>query len=318
MASLHSNTPARSPPPFVSRNTELPSRGIRIHYLYAEPPAETPVKGTFLLIHGFPQTSYHYRHALPLLALAGYRAIAPDYRGAGKSSHPPSSDFRKTTLAADLHALLTTEPRLAHPRDAGARTHVFGYDIGAMVAHAFASRFAAATSSGCAVASAAWGECPLPGTRAFDARRARPDHFHLLFHAVPDLPEALIAGREEAYLRYFFDRQAYARDAVALAEYVADYALPGALRCGMGLYRALEADGEENREWLAREGRCRVPALGVSGARSMHVEDARGGMLEEVYEVVELCELEETGHYVAEESPEAFVEVMVEWAGRHP
>ncbi|KAL1624316.1 hypothetical protein SLS56_007936 [Neofusicoccum ribis] len=263
------NTPARSQPPFVSRNTELPSRGIRIHYLYAEPPADTPVKGTFLLIHGFPQTSYHYRHALPLLALAGYCAIAPDYRGAGKSSHPPSSDFRKTTLAADLHALLTTEPRLAHPR-------------------------------------------------AFDARRARPDHFHLLFHAVPDLPEALIAGREEAYLRYFFDRQAYARDAVALAEYVADYALPAALRCGMGLHRALEADGEENREWLAREGRCRVPALGVSGARSMHVEDARGGMLEEMYEVVELCELEETGHYVAEESPEAFVEVMVEWAGRHP
>ena len=41
-----------------------------------------------VLAHGFPELAYSWRHQLPALAAAGYRAIAPDQRGYGRSSRP--------------------------------------------------------------------------------------------------------------------------------------------------------------------------------------------------------------------------------------
>ena len=43
-----------------------------------------------ILIHGFPELAYSWRHQLPALAGAGYRAIAPDMRGYGGSDKPRS------------------------------------------------------------------------------------------------------------------------------------------------------------------------------------------------------------------------------------
>lgn len=89
-------------------------------------------KAPILLLHGFPQTSHQFRHVLPLLAEQGHHCIAPDYRGAGRSSKH-YTDFRKTTMAADIVALLDklalTEP-----------VYVIGHDIGGIVAFALASR----------------------------------------------------------------------------------------------------------------------------------------------------------------------------------
>jgi pimeloyl-ACP methyl ester carboxylesterase len=65
---------------------ETPDGPIRINYIDTIP--STPSKGTILLIHGFPNTSYQFRHVTPLFKESGYRTIAPDYRGAGRSSKP--------------------------------------------------------------------------------------------------------------------------------------------------------------------------------------------------------------------------------------
>ncbi|KAL9595705.1 MAG: hypothetical protein Q9219_006271 [cf. Caloplaca sp. 3 TL-2023] len=78
---------------------------IRLFYTTSTPPIPHP-KGTILLIHGFPETSHQFRHVLAPLASAGYRVIAPDYRGAGYSSKPVSG-YTKAVLAADLHELVT-------------------------------------------------------------------------------------------------------------------------------------------------------------------------------------------------------------------
>lgn len=60
-----------------------------------------------ILLHGFPELAYSWRHQLPALSAAGYRAVAPDLRGYGKSSAPPEvSDYRIDELIGDVHGLL--------------------------------------------------------------------------------------------------------------------------------------------------------------------------------------------------------------------
>ncbi|MET8543764.1 alpha/beta hydrolase [Kitasatospora sp. NPDC004799] len=60
-----------------------------------------------LLVHGFPESWYSWRHQLPALAAAGYRAVALDVRGYGRSSRPAATDaYRLLDLVADNLALV--------------------------------------------------------------------------------------------------------------------------------------------------------------------------------------------------------------------
>ena len=79
-----------------------------------------------VLLHGFPELAFSWRHQLPALAAAGYRAIAPDQRGYGRTSVPPLvSDYRIEALIADIHGLLDA---------LGLKSAVFaGHDWGAIL-----------------------------------------------------------------------------------------------------------------------------------------------------------------------------------------
>ncbi len=60
-----------------------------------------------VLLHGFPELAFSWRHQLPALAAAGYRAIAPDQRGYGATDKPGSvADYRIHDLIADITGLL--------------------------------------------------------------------------------------------------------------------------------------------------------------------------------------------------------------------
>jgi pimeloyl-ACP methyl ester carboxylesterase len=80
-----------------------------------------------LLAHGFPELAYSWRHQLPALARAGYRVVAPDQRGYGRSSRPAEIEsYDIHHLVGDLVAVLD---------DIGAeRAVVVGHDWGSMVA----------------------------------------------------------------------------------------------------------------------------------------------------------------------------------------
>ena len=80
---------------------EVSVRGLRIHVATAGPQDGPPV----VLQHGWPQHWYEWRHLIGPLAEAGYRVLAPDFRGFGWSEYPPDEDFRKETLVDDLIAL---------------------------------------------------------------------------------------------------------------------------------------------------------------------------------------------------------------------
>ncbi len=79
-----------------------------------------------IFAHGFPELAYSWRHQIPALAEAGFRAVAPDQRGYGRSSRPPAiEDYDIIALTGDLLALLD---------ELGEERAVFvGHDWGAMV-----------------------------------------------------------------------------------------------------------------------------------------------------------------------------------------
>ena len=86
-----------------------------------------------LLLHGFPESRYSWRHQLPALAQAGWRAVAPDLRGYGDSDKPMGREaYRLEHLTADVGALFDA---------LGARRRLLiGHDWGAMVAWTAAIR----------------------------------------------------------------------------------------------------------------------------------------------------------------------------------
>ena len=60
-----------------------------------------------VLLHGFPELAFSWRHQIPALADAGFRAIAPDQRGYGLTDVPPNvEDYCADQLIADVHGLL--------------------------------------------------------------------------------------------------------------------------------------------------------------------------------------------------------------------
>jgi pimeloyl-ACP methyl ester carboxylesterase len=73
---------------------------LRLHYVTAGEGERTVV-----LLHGFPQTWWEWRRAIPDLVDAGFRVVAPDYRGAGNSFRPQGG-YDKRTMAGDIRLLL--------------------------------------------------------------------------------------------------------------------------------------------------------------------------------------------------------------------
>lgn len=282
---------------------------IRLNYIECSPSDGNQTFGTILLIHGFPQTSYQFRHVITPIADAGYRVIAPDYRGAGKSSKPVTG-YEKSRMAEDLHLLIQSHLGIKE------KIHVVGHDIGGMIAFAYASRYPDD------VASVIWGECPLPGSSLYEQIKGTPGVFHFVFHQVPDLPEALIAGREKIYLQHFFDKLLYNSAAITpddLEHYTVAYAQPGAIRAGINVYRAFEKDAEENRKWLEENGKLKIPALGMVGKESFLATPTES-MLKEVHDEnqVEIYLVEQSSHYIAEENPTSFIRGVLDFVKKHP
>ncbi|MFE7609630.1 alpha/beta fold hydrolase [Streptomyces celluloflavus] len=82
----------------------IPSPAGRIHLV------EQGTGPLVLLLHGFPESWYSWRHQLPALAAAGYRAVAVDVRGYGRSAKPEdTAAYRMLDLVEDnvavVHAL---------------------------------------------------------------------------------------------------------------------------------------------------------------------------------------------------------------------
>jgi pimeloyl-ACP methyl ester carboxylesterase len=97
--------------------------GVDLHVVTAGDPADPVV----VLLHGFPDFWYGWRHQIPALVEAGFRVLVPDQRGYNLSDKPRElSAYRMGRLSGDIAALVDSEGRES--------AHVVGHDWGAAVA----------------------------------------------------------------------------------------------------------------------------------------------------------------------------------------
>ncbi|QXH58531.1 alpha/beta fold hydrolase [Pseudomonas maumuensis] len=265
-------------------------QGQRIHCVVAG--AGEPV----LLVPGWPQTWYAWRHVLPILAARGFRAIAIDPPGLGDSDRPEQG-YDTGNVAGVLHAAMT---HLGHER-----YHLVGHDVGMWVAYALAS------DRPQAVRSLTVAEAVIPGLAEAPSIFVAPQDniflWHFLFNQVRDLPEFLIAGREEGYLNFMFDRWAIHRHAVAADVYIRAYASPGGMRAGFAYYRAIPETIRQNRERARRALPMPVLAIGAEHATGDAPLRTLQGHADSVRGVI----LPGCGHFVMEEAPVSFNEHLL-------
>lgn len=189
-----------------------------------------------ILLHGFPETWYCWRHQIPLLS-EHYHVIAPDLRGYGRTDKP-AGGYDKRTMARDIYALLQ--------RFGYSNAFIVGHDRGARVATRFAKDYPAATERLVVMDN-------IPTRIIFERMNAdiARGHWFFIFNNVPDLPEALITGREEIWLRFIFSSWCYNPELFSpdeLAVYVQAYSQPGALRGAFSDYRAGREDVAQDQE----------------------------------------------------------------------
>jgi pimeloyl-ACP methyl ester carboxylesterase len=129
--------------------------------------------------------------------------------------------------------------------------------------------------------------------------------WHFSFHAVADLPESLLAGRERIYLEWFFREKTANPNCygeAAIAEYERLLTAPGGLRASLAFYRSLSDSAEQNKV-LAQNRRLVMPVLGLSADQGS-IPDV-GATLRPYGDNVHSETIVACGHFQPEEQPEA-------------
>lgn len=289
---IHGEMPA-APAGFEHRFAT--AKGLRFHYVDGGASAAR----TIVLLAGFPESWYAWRKVMPLLA-SRFRVVAIDLPGQGDSDRPIDG-YDTQTVAQRVHDLVS---HLGLKRYSLA-----AHDVGAWVAFPYAHLF------GEEVDALALLDAGIPGITLPDMLPSSSDRawktWHFSFHAVPDLPEILLEGRERAYLEWFFwsktaNPACYGENEIA--EYLRIYRAPGGMRAGLAFYRAAALSVEQNRA-LSRERKLTMPLLGL-GADQGSIPDMAAALRpfanDVTGEVIANC-----GHFQPEEQPEAVSEALV-------
>jgi pimeloyl-ACP methyl ester carboxylesterase len=256
---------------------------VRLHYVTAG--AGFPV----VLLHGWPQSWYEWRHIIPGLA-DRFRVIAPDLRGLGDSSRP-TDGYDKKTVGHDIWRLVSEALGIGE-------FYLVGHDWGGPTAYAVAAAHPQAVRKLVIL------DVTIPGDGSQNISQGGR-RWHHAFHQTLDLPEALVAGREDIYLGWFYRTYGARPDAISerdVAEYLRVYRQPGALRAGFSYYRAISRDIADNAARLARS-KLPMPVLALGGdcswGRGLEVVESLRRMAADVQGgVIENC-----GHWVPEEQP---------------
>ncbi len=253
-----------------------------------------------LLLHGFPECWVSWRRQLPALAQAGFRAVAPDLRGYGKSDKPAGLDaYRVEVLARDVARLVEA---------LGAeRAHVVGHDWGGAVAWFFAMWHPERLDR--------LGVLNAPHPARFSRALRRPRQFlrssYMLFLQLPWLPEALLRAGDFALLRRLFRRDPARPGAYTdadIEEIVASAREPGALRGMVDWYRAIVRRPSHTR-WKPIDRPVQV----IWGEKDRYLGREIAEPSREWVPDLRFTAIPEASHWVQADAPEKVSALLIEF-----
>ena len=264
--------------------------GINIHYV--QEGHGYPV----LFLHGWPGFWYTWRKQIPVLS-EKFQVIVPDLRGSGDSDKPQRG-YDTRTLASDMHGLAQA---LGHPKVA-----LVAISVGVRVAHRYCLDYESEVDRVVLMDTPpplmTW---PMAPNDSLTADQARVQ-FHNYFHCIPELPERLVEGKEEYYLRFLLHTWSGNKDILTdeeMSEYARNYRQPGALRGGFNLFR--DAVFQDVPDWEADKDRqLSIPLLVIAARFAQYGGISLVDAWSKTFPNVEDTTYVDCTHFPNEEMPE--------------
>ena len=205
------------------RHRQIQTNGISMHV--AEAGAGFPI----VMVHGFPELWYSWRHQLPFLAANGFHAIAPDMRGYGGTDAPADPrEYATSKICADIAGLLDVLGL--------EKAVIAGHDWGGFHIWQFALRYPERTA-GLIGLNTPYG-APPPPVKYSDALRAAfgqaDTSYYMLYFQKPGVAEAELEADVRGNLAKMFHRWDRAQDLWTFATVGGD---------GSGVLRNVEPGG---------------------------------------------------------------------------
>ena len=273
---------------------------IRLHYKLGGPADGPPV----LLWHGFLGTSHAWRKVAPALAEAGCAVLVPDMRGYGDSDKPGGVDGYDGRAVADDFRGLVRQIGFG----AGQPITLVAHDMGAPPALIWAADHADEIATVHYLEEPLFVPDGLAQNIAFTPEGTRMGGLWWWFMAfAPDLPEALVVGNEERFLRWFYEHYTAVPTSIddeAVAEYLRTFSGREGVLGALGCYRAAFKTAEQTQALLTRK--VQVPIVALGGEKSQG-ETIRKS-LQMAGETVTGGAVPNCGHFIPEEAPEVVVE----------
>jgi pimeloyl-ACP methyl ester carboxylesterase len=264
--------------------------------------------------HGFPELWYSWRHQLPALADAGYRVVAPDQRGYGRTSRPEAvEDYDIAHLAGDILGLLDALGE--------EQAVVVGHDWGAIVAWHLAQAHPERLHGVAALSVPFWPRMPRPPTEMW--KEQFQDQFFYMLHFQTPAADAQLNADPGASLRFVFRRvSADVFDGTAdvppvpgwlteadFAVYEAEFSRTG-FTGALNWYRNLDRNWELTAETAARK--VETPTAYIAGERDPVLSFIPlEPMAEWVPGLREHVLVPGAGHWIQQQAPAETNEVLV-------
>lgn len=273
---------------------QIEAGGLSFGYLTAGP-EDGPLA---LCLHGFPDTAHTYRHLLPELAAAGFRAVAPFMRGYAPTAVPADGRYQTGALARDANAL--------HEALGGDdRAVIVGHDWGAQATYGAAG---SAPDRWRRVVAMAVPVGPALAGSFFTYDQIKRS-FYMYFFQNP-LADGLVAADDLAFVARLWADWSPGYDAGEdLASVRAALGSPENLAAALGYYRALFDPAKQSPELAAEQqavsGVPPQPTLYLHGAQDgCMAADVSGTVRSVLVPGSEVAVVEGTGHFLHLERPD--------------
>lgn len=262
-----------------------------------------------LCLHGFPDDARSFRHQLPLLADAGFRAVAPYMRGYAPTAAPADGRYQSAVLAQDAVELIGA---LGYDS-----AHVFGHDWGGIAAHG-AAILAPQKVKKLVTAAVPHGPAVLQAFLSdYDQLRRS---WYMFFFQMP-FADAAVPFNDFAFIERLWQdwSPGWAYPAEEMESLKATFRKPGVLQAALGYYRctlnpALQDPALTEIQTMIAMSPITVPTLFFHGAE----DGCMGANLTEGMEAFFPGGLQKhiiagAGHFVHQEKPEVVNPILLEF-----